>query len=163
MRLLETSVSGTSSEPELIWTAWHLLLNIEKKTEVAAYVTVKEKWRKNGLKPRLHLWPFTGGTNAGDVNYRAEMKHRKMRIWSIPVGLLKTISTEPWRPKMYNTNHGWHLLTAQVIAANNLHREHCHHKQPVKASSPALSGPLQHAGTVPLSEPSRLFPRCWPA
>lgn len=136
----------------------------KKETEVAAYVTVKEKWRKNGLKPRLHLWPFTRGTNAGDVNYRAEMKHKKMRIRSVPVGLLKTISTEPWRPKMYNTNHGWHPLTAQVIAANNLHREHWHHKQPVKASSPSLSGPLQHAATQTLSEPSQVSPAVdWPS
>lgn len=80
-----------------------------------------------------------------------------MKIQSIPVGLLKTISTEPWRPKMYNTNHGWHLLTAQVIAANNLHGEHCNHKQPVKRSSRSLSGPLQYAGTARLSELSGLF------
>lgn len=99
------------------------------------HIWLKEKWRRNWLKPRLHLWPFTIGTNAGDLNYRAEMKHKKMRIQSVPVGLLKAISTEPWRPKMYNTNHGWHLLTAQVKVANNLHREHYHHKQPVKASS----------------------------
>lgn len=52
-----------------------------------------------------------------------------MIIECFPVGLLKTISTEPWSPKMYNTNHGWHLLTAQVRAANDLPRQHCNHKQ----------------------------------
>lgn len=129
----------------------------KKETEVTAYMTVKEKWRKNWLMPRLDLWPFTSGTNAGDVNYRAEMKHKKMRIRSVPVGLLKTISNEPWRPKMYNTNHSWHLLTAQVMAANNLHREHCHHKQPVKASSLSQFGPLQHAATEAPTELSQLF------
>lgn len=121
-------------------------------------MTVKEKRRKNWLKPQLHLWPFTSGTNADDVNYREEMKHKKMGIRGVPVRLLKTISAEPWRPKMYNTNHGWHLLTARVIVANNLHGEHCHHKQPMNATLPSVwtASACCHKSPYPRAKP--VFP-----
>lgn len=85
-----------------------------------------------------------------------------MRIQGVPEGLLKTISTEPWRPKMYNTNHGWHLLTAQVIAANNLHREHCHHnslwRQVHRLCLDRFSMPPRRTENPFRTEPG--FPRC---
>lgn len=54
-------------------------------------------------------------------------------------------------------NHSWHLLTAQVRAANGLHREHSNHKQPIWLSSNSIFGLLQHLSAVCFLELSGPF------